>query len=280
MAIVPVVAPGCGPKAPADPRPEPVKPKMALFTQEEQARQADAVPEQDYLIQLTIYNITLPVGGVSRSDEFWRHINENAVDVGPHDLLWKNGVRVGIAAAGEWDYLRGTLESNPARTQPSNFTGRESNIELEMKLKVPYQDLFYYDGAGDLTGRTFDRCDNLLRVSFQPAPRKPGTVRLSVCPVVRSLRERLVPTGEASFNPTPYQWIHPEQFFALNLTADIPRDGFLVLAPSPDGKWPSSLGNTFLIKDGATEQTETLLIFRPITFRTKAEVKSVATTRP
>jgi hypothetical protein len=97
---------------------------------------------------------------------------------------------------------------------------------------------------------------------------------------VRSLRERLVPTGDATFNPTPFQWIHPEQFFELNLTADIPQDGFLVLAPSPDGKWPTSLGNIFLINDGATEQTETLLVFRPITFRAKVEIKRVATTSP
>jgi hypothetical protein len=39
------------------------------------------------------------------------------------------------------------------------------------------------------------------------------------------------------------------------------------------------LGNNFLINDGPTEQTETLMIFRPITYRQR-ETKSLAATQP
>jgi hypothetical protein len=271
----------CAPKkAAVQPPPTPAETKAVFFPPDAQVRQADAVPEQQYLIQLSIYRITVPAGSISRNEEFWKHIDEHAVDVPTYELLYKNGVRVGVASASEWDYFKQILDQHPAKTQPGAFSGRDvRDIDLEMKLKVPYQNLFYFDTSGDLVGRTFDRCDNILRVSFQPAPRKPGTVRLGICPVVRSLRERVVPVGD--INTTTYQWVHPEQFYELNLSADIPRDGFLVVAPSPEGKWPSTLGNNFLINDGPTEQTETLMIFRPITYRQRGgETKSVATTQP
>ncbi|MDB5322836.1 MAG: hypothetical protein JWN40_4467 [Phycisphaerales bacterium] len=274
----------CGPKKPAatPPPPTPAEAKAIFFAPDAQLRQTDAVPEQQLFTQLLVYRITVPAGSISLSNDFWKHVDEHAVDIPTYEVLYKNGVRVGVAAASEWDYFKEILDKQPAKTQPGAFSGTAArDIDLEMKLKVHYQDLFYVDNSGELVGRSFDRCDNLLRVAFQPAPRKPGTVRLGICPVVRSMREKIVATGDATFNPVPFKWVHPEQFYELNLSADIPLESFLVVAPSPEGKWPSSLGNTFLINDGRTEQTETVMVFRPITYRQRSgETKSVATTQP
>ncbi len=264
-------------KPPAPPTPSPAKLNSGFFPPKEHLSSEDATPHVEYLIQLTSFRITVPAGAVSRSEEFWKHIDEHAVDVPTYEQLYKNGVRVGVAAASEWDYLKDILKQNPAITQPSAYAGREAkDVEMDLKMAVPFQNLFYYDTRGDLVGRTFERCDNVMRVSFQPAPRKPGSVRLAMCPVVRSLRERLVAIGDV--NTRTIQFVHPEQFFELNLTADIPLDGFLVVAPSDESKWPTSLGNNFLVNDGPAEQTETLLIFRPMVYRSR--IGSVATTQP
>jgi hypothetical protein len=274
----------CGPKksTATAPPPTPTEAKAIFFPPDAQLRQTDAVPEQQLFTQLLVYRITVPAGSISLSNDFWKHVDEHAVDIPTYEVLYKNGVRVGVAAASEWDYFKEILDKQPAKTQPGAFSGTAArDIDLEMKLRVPYQDLFYVDNSGELVGRSFDRCDNLLRVAFQPAPRKPGTVRLGICPVVRSMREKIVATGDATFNPVPFKWVHPEQFYELNLSADIPLESFLVVAPSPEGKWPSSLGNIFLINDGRTEQTETVMVFRPITYRQRSgETKSVATTQP
>lgn len=268
----------CAPdKQPTQPAPASAKLKSGFFSPNEHLSSEDATPPVEYLIQLTSFRITVPAGAVSRSEEFWKHIDEHAVDVPTYEQLYKNGVRVGVAASSEWDYLKDILKQNPAITQPSAYAGREAkDIEIELKTNVPFQNLFYYDTHGDLVGRTFERCDNVMRVSFQPAPRKPGSVRLAMCPVVRSLRERLVAVGD--INTRTVQVVHPEQFYELNLTADIPLDGFLIVAPSEESKWPTSLGNNFLVNDGAAEQTETLLIFRPMVYRSR--IGSVATTQP
>src|SRR4051812_35275750 len=168
-----------------------------FFPTGERTIQTDAMPEVQFLVQVIAYKITLPAGAVSRNADFWKRVKETAVDVPTYELLFKNGVRVGVAASAEWEYLKGVLEQNPAITQPSTATGRDvKDLDMELKLKVPYQDLFYYDATGELVGRSFERCDNLLRMSFQPAPRKPGTVRMTLCPVVRALREVYVAVGD------------------------------------------------------------------------------------
>jgi hypothetical protein len=240
--------------------------RAMLFPADVKTIQTDATPAVPIIVQVNSYKITMPVGAVSRSTDFWKRVNEKAVDVATYELLYKNGVRVGIGTSADWDYLKGVLEQNPALTQRSTATGSDvRDLDTELKLKVPYQDLFYYDAGGELVGRTHERCDNLLRMAFQSAPRKPDTVRITLCPVIRSLRERIVPVGDV--NTRSYPFIHPEQLYDLNLVVDVPFDGFLVVAPSPEAKWPTSLGNNFLVDDGSAEQKETLLVFRPIPFR-------------
>jgi hypothetical protein len=241
-----------------------------FFAPDAQLNQPDAVPEQQYVIQLLIYRITLPEGAVSRSDEFWKRVDEHAVDIATYDLLFKNGVRVGVAPASEWEYFKNLLEQHPAVTQPMSYTGRANNdIELEMKKGVPLQHVFYYNTSGELVGRTYERCNDLVRVSYQPAPRKHGFVRLGMVPVVQSLREQLVAIGP--INTRSVTWFRPEALYELNLIADVGIDTFLVIAPSVEAKWPSSLGSVFLTDDAATQRTETLIIVRPMVFRQKVE---------
>src|SRR5687767_5663780 len=48
---------------------------------------------------LDVYQLTVPLGAVSRSQEFWKRVNETSVDVATCDLLQKNGFRVGVASA-------------------------------------------------------------------------------------------------------------------------------------------------------------------------------------
>src|SRR4051812_45992675 len=47
--------------------------------------------------KLDVYVLSLPLGTVSRNEEFWKRVNEQALDVATYDLLFKNGVRVGEA---------------------------------------------------------------------------------------------------------------------------------------------------------------------------------------
>jgi len=244
----------------------------AFFTPTAQNQQPDAIKEQQYLIQLIAYRVTMPAGSVSRSDDFWKHVNEQAVDPATYETLFKNGIRVGVAGVDEFEYLKSLVEKHPVVTQPSSWTGRDArNLEIELKRKIDYQNLFSFNLAGELTGRTYERCDDLLRISFQPAPRKHGSVRVAVCPVIRGLREVVVPIGE--INTTTYKWVRPEHLYDLNLVVDVPLDSFLVIAPTAEGEIKTLPGSVFLRGEGAAERTETLLLFRPLLFRHGAELE-------
>jgi hypothetical protein len=211
---------------------------------------------------LDVFQVTLPLGAVSRSEEFWKRVDEQGVDIGTYDLLQKNGFRVGVAPASEWGYFRGILDQYPAVTKKFTFASGDSGAaELEMKKGIDSQYLFYLSDDNVLRGRSYDRSENLLSVTFQAAPRKAGQVRVTMCPVVRTTR------GEFQITVTnaerEYEYVKPERLYDLNLTCDIPVNGFLVVAPSTMAKWSATLGNAFLVDGGAAERFEHVLLMVP-----------------
>ena len=223
-------------------------------------RQLSAQPVR--IQYLDVYHLTLPMGAVSRSEEFWKRVDEQGVDIGTYDLLQKNGFRVGLAPAKEWGYFRGILEQYPAVTKKTTVTAGESGaLELMMKAGIRSQYLFYFSDDHTLRGRTYDDCENFLSVTFQAAPRKPGQVRVALCPVVRGKRGefRISVTNEER----EYEYVKPERLYDLNLCCDVPANGFLVVAPSNLAKWSASLGNAFLVDGGAAERFEHVLLMVP-----------------
>ena len=207
-----------------------------------------------------------PAGAVSRSAEFWKRVDEQRVDPPTYDLLLKNGVRVGIAPDRDWDYFREVLERNNARTvKGSVMAGGSGSLELSMKANVPTEDIFYLNGHNELHGRTYEKCDNLLGVSFWPEPRQAGALHVSLSPTIRSTRRR--PEIRQNGEGREIVWVQPEYLYDLNLRTTIPPESFLVVAPSPLGDWPTSVGNAFLTSDGGAEQREQVLVFVPRTVR-------------
>jgi hypothetical protein len=211
---------------------------------------------------LDVYELTLPLGSVSRSEEFWKRVDEQGVDIGTYDLLQKNGFRVGVAPAAEWAYFRAILDNYPTQTKKARITSGDSGtLELLMKKGIDTQDLFYLTDDYRLLGRTYDRCENLLSVTFQAAPRKPGQVRVTMCPLVRCLRGEFQITVRNE--EREYELVRPERLYDLNLCCDVPTNGFLVVAPSLMAKWNASLGNAFLVSGGTAERFEHVLLMVP-----------------
>ena len=222
----------------------------------------NGVTRQPWL-QLEVFQMSLPAGAVSRSDDFWKHVEEQRLDPATYDLLLKNGVRVGVAPNDDWDYFREILELNHAQTTSGVATANGGGtVELSMKKSVPVEDIFYLDDIGELHGRTYEHCENLLGISFWPEPRHPGAVRLAVSPTIRSLRAYFQYSSRDNELPD-IQEVRPEFLYDLNLRVVIPPDSFMVIAPSGDSKWSTTLGNTFFHIDGQAEQLEQVLILAP-----------------
>lgn len=225
-------------------------------------------------VNLSIYHFRVPIGAVSGSDEFWKRVDEHAVDVTTYDVLYKNGIRVGRASMAELESFLKMLDRNPMQTLPTVFAASGAKtIELPMKKGALDQVLYDFDLKNTLTVRSYEECDNIFCVEFSPAPRKAGDVRFSLCPMVRTLRKRLVPTSE--LDTTEVEFKSPEKFFQLNLRTDIPLDGFLILGASPEAKNTMSLGHAFLMLGGATEQQEDVLLVIPQAMKPRPEKTDV-----
>ncbi len=225
-------------------------------------------------VNLSIYHLRVPLGTVSNSDEFWKRVDEHALDITTYDVLYKNGIRVGRAPISELDAFLKILDRNPMQTLPTVFVASGAKtIELPMKKAALDQVLYDFDMKNTLTIRSFEECDNIFCLEFGPAPRKPGDVRVSLCPMVRTLRKRLVPLGDLDTQEVEYK--SPEKYFQLNLRTDIPLDGFLILGPSPEAKSTMSLGHAFLMLGGATEQQEDVLLILPQAMKPRPEKTDV-----
>jgi len=225
-------------------------------------------------VNLSIYHLRVPLGTVSGSDEFWKRVDEHAVDITTYDVLYKNGIRVGRAPISELDSFLKILDRNPMQTLPTVFAASGAKtIELPMKKGALDQVLYDFDLKNTLTVRSYEECDNIFCVEFSPAPRKAGDVRVSFCPMVRTLRKRLVATGDLDTREVEYK--SPEKYFQLNLRTDIPLDSFLILGASPEAKSPMSLGHAFFMLAGATEQQEDVLLILPQAMKPRPEKADV-----
>src|SRR5437764_291456 len=85
-------------------------------------------------VNLSIYHLRVPLGAVSGSDQFWKRVDEHAVDVTTYDVLYKNGIRVGKASYADLEFFLKILDRNPMQTLPTVFAASGAKtIELPMK---------------------------------------------------------------------------------------------------------------------------------------------------
>lgn len=231
----------------------------------------DPQPVVPLVFHVDVYQLSLPAGAVSGNAEFWNRLNEQILDPATYDVLQRNGLRVGEASFADWPFFRDLIDQHPGTVAQAQAVAREvKNLELEMKKDVQFQDIFYYDARNQLIGRSFERCDNVVAVSFQPTPRRPGFMRLTLAPLVRGLRKRLE-YSTINNELAEVQFVSPETFYDCNLRLDVPLQSFIVVGPSPESASQTSIGAAFLLKDEKGQRQEQVLIIVPRPYRVDDE---------
>jgi hypothetical protein len=213
------------------------------------------------LFRIDVYQFTTPLGTLGRNEDFWKRVDEQCVDVGTYDLLFKNGLRVGVAPISEFGGIRKHIDAD-ATCNSLSVTGTiAKQVQLETRKNLIEENIFQFNNTNEPVGRTYERCTNMLNLSFEPTPRKPGSVRVQLCPMVRSSRTHL---EFSVFNEErEIEWVSPEVLYDLNLRVDIPPDMFLILAPSSDSDRLTSVGHAFLTQDGPTQRLEQVIVLVP-----------------
>ena len=225
-------------------------------------QQLDAEPRQMRFLAVQIYALELPRGRVSENAELWRRIDEQAVAPGIYDVLWSNGVRVGGAKLAELEHIRQTLGIDTAQRVDlqGRGMGRQSR-EYSIESDIGERTLFWFDAAKRHHGRTFQRCETLLSIAFEPAPGRTDAMRISMTPVVRAMSPRLVVTPAGD----DYQVTEmlDTNLLDLNLQADVPFGEFLIVSPSDQMRWETSLGRQFFCGERDGELFERIYILIP-----------------
>lgn len=220
------------------------------------------------VIAMDVYHLTVPAGAISRNDDFWKRVDEDRIDIGIHDLLLKNGIRIGIGHDADWAYFKGLLGRYPSARSGRGRTdaGKEGYVELPMKTGVPEQVIFGLDDHDQDWGRRFEKCDDLLGISFIASTHNPGEATVKVCPIVRGIRRyyrTTVYNEEIQFELT-----QPEHLYDMRIEARLPLNDFLVVAPSESAaRNMDSMGHTFLITEGQAEPIEHCLVIVPRAYR-------------
>lgn len=226
----------------------------------------DPQPELNAMVRLVIYLLDMPPGSVSNNREFWKRVDEQAVGTANADRLAKNGIRCGTVPRSEGVFFSQFFDKQPHKLSTSNVDGLHSDtFELEMEKQFEHQDLFFLNSSNQIEGKTYDHGVNQLMLSFGPTPRDPGAVRLTLCPVVRSVKT------EMSFSPLNQELETPvnsvEHLYDLGLCADVSGDSFFIIAPNSAAADPTSIGGRFLIKADKTEKLEQVIVIVPTFMR-------------
>jgi hypothetical protein len=219
----------------------------------------DAAPAQSISFQVEVYRILVPFGTFTANETFWKRMDEQCVDAYKNDLLNRNGIRVGEAPLSELNFFRKFMEGKPVISKMTTTATEVPLVELEMRTDLPEQTISFYNP--DLRMRDYDASSNVLNLSFQPTPREPGSMRLTLAPMVRSHRKHFQFT--MLNNESELQYISPETFYDLNLRVDIPKDRFFIVMPSADARFDTSVGRAFLTKDGPMDRQEQILLIIP-----------------
>ena len=231
---------------------------------------ADAKPAITLLYSIEVWEIQLPRFTVSTDDAFWKHVNEQALDLPTYDVLFKNGVRVGEIPVTDLSAVSKLIEDRKGtRTTINGMAGKQ--MELPIASNVPTEVLFYVNRANNLIGRSYDRCDNIMAFSFESTPRNPDQIRLAFTPVVRAHDKKLVYTMTPGKTDREVGETYEEMHYDVGLSTDLPLQSALVVAPSIESRTTTSIGSRFLVIDTPSEQRERLLVVIPHAYQRAAD---------
>ena len=222
----------------------------------------DPQPQLGAMVHLDIYVLDLPVGFVSKDEEFWKRVDEQAIGIADADRLNRNGIRCGVVPRSESLYFSQFFDHLPHHAARSVVDDLHSdNVKLDVGKKFNLQDLFFVDAQNQLQGRSYDAGENELTLAFGPTPRKPGSVRLVFCPTIHSERKRMQFTALNDEYEMPMSEV--DRLYDAAITADVSDDSFFIVAPSADASLRTSVGGAFLIRSDQPEQTEQVILVMP-----------------
>jgi hypothetical protein len=215
--------------------------------------------------KVRLLKLTMPLGTFSLNEKVWRQLDEDSLDSQTSVLLAQNGLRAGVGPTSRWPAISKLVDLPGATTQQYICqTDGRSTINIITRASIMEQTVFYVDKDRQLEGRTFDRCDNSIRLSLNQVKDSTDLV-VQVEPVVQIGTIDIV-RGPQEMGVVRVTSPLEETFKNLRLGASLKAEQFLVIAPAdPKGAGAAfSVGTRFLSDSDKVPPLETVLVFVPI----------------
>lgn len=236
--------------------------KMPVAEASEKAEVPDQIREAQASNRFLVYKIKLPLSVFSGNEKIWRMVDEDSLDSQTSLMLAQNGIRAAVLPQANWPAVAKQLQGYSAWTE--QFTCRVDSgiaIELQMRVNIDRQTVFYIDRDLNLQGRTFERCDNKFRLVLSRAGESKDVV-VSLEPVV-SMGTTQVVRAAGDMTPTRDVARQDQSFENLRLWAKIRADQALILSPTHMKDSPFSVGSQFLADLDGTPPSELVLVLVP-----------------
>lgn len=220
----------------------------------------DPVRTAKQFLALDMYQLSGSVGTFSTNADFWKPFDDTFLGMWKHDVLYKNGLRVGRAPLTELVQLIDKLAD--AESQESSLIGvRGRDFEIPMKKSPDPQDIFYFDRDGHMAAKSYEPGENFFAISFRQTPRTNDHVRLALAPAVRELQERIVRGDTPDSAP---KFARPQTFFELGIELDLGADECLVISAADLASQNRLVvGRAFMIEERPSQMVEKALVIIP-----------------
>jgi hypothetical protein len=254
----------CGCRAQPDSTTQPTTREFTLIHNPPTAPDArDPTPVWQALVHLDVYQFDVPVGQISQNEKFWKQIDETRIGADLSQRLFQNGVRCGIVPKTDWSFFHNLIQdkSHPAVHQTIDGFRSDDGVQLPLTRPVDSEDIFFVNSTGDLEGHTYKNCVNELDLSFEPVARRPGALRIALCPTVQQQAKRL----EYTLLNHEVEAVRPkaDRLYDTAVLADVPDDSFLIVSAGPLASRTTSIGGSFFIKNDNAQQFEQVLLIVP-----------------
>jgi hypothetical protein len=252
-AMALLVAVGCDPVTPVKPS------TMSAGRLEVHPIRTGAGPT---VIHLDVYLVDVPAGSISGDEAFWRTIDEDAVGPAAEQQLLANGIRCGVAPRSRWPDFAQAFSKELNHAHKMGVDGWATNtVDLTVGQSADREDVFFFNADHQLEGRTYDNAMNGIGLTFGPTPRVPEDVRVTLCPTVRRDQTRV--EYSAVNQAYEQQATDVDRIYDVGLTADVPPDGFLIVAPGPQADPDVTLGGRFLLRRDTAARREQIILVVP-----------------
>jgi hypothetical protein len=208
--------------------------------------------------------VQVPVAARDRTGPIWSHLREDVLDADAALGLDRNGIRVGVGRDRDWDQIKAALDSIEGLSVSEHRTVALRPgwpLALETDVKPRDQTIFFVDRDGIVSGETWPRSRNVLRLTCALHPRDPQRTVLTIVPEVRQELGgwRWVRTEAGIIQAPEY---NGRAYAAAAFSVDLGRGEFVLIAPSERADVYGLVGGAVLSGESGQQRADSYVFLR------------------